>query len=188
MRKRGILRSKKAAIELSVGTIVVIVLAMSMLILGLVLVKNIFAGAKYNIDVLNNKVTDEISKLFTEEKEIVLYLANRQATIKQGEIFGVAFGIKNTQQGVSGKEEFTYDITANDPDLETQCGVSSEDAESWIYPGRAGSFSLAPGEIYYGLARFNIPKGSILCTVRYNLNVKLGGNPYSTELFDVIVK
>ena len=39
--------NKKAAIEMSIGTIVTIVLAMSMLILGMVLVKNIFSGYCY---------------------------------------------------------------------------------------------------------------------------------------------
>ena len=37
---------KKGAIELSMTTIVILVLAMSMLILGLVLIKAIFTGAK----------------------------------------------------------------------------------------------------------------------------------------------
>ena len=51
--------NKKAAMELSIGTIVIIVLAMSMLILGLVLIKTIFSGAKYNIDTMNDKVRND---------------------------------------------------------------------------------------------------------------------------------
>ena len=43
---------KRGAMELSIGTIVIIVLAMSMLILGLVLIRTIFTGAKYNIDTI----------------------------------------------------------------------------------------------------------------------------------------
>jgi hypothetical protein len=187
MKRRGILE-KRAALELSIGTVVIIVLAMSMLILGLVLVRNIFTGAKYNIDQLNDKVTDEINRLFTEEKEIVMYLANRQAEVKQGEDFGVAFGIKNTKKGVASEEEFSYEITANDPDLEKACGVTAEEAQDWLYPGRAGSFSLAPGEVYTGLVRINVPKGSTLCTIRYNLEVKQGDSPYAFELFDVTVE
>jgi len=41
--------NKKGYIELSIGTIVIIVLAMTMLILGMVLVKNIFSFEKINI-------------------------------------------------------------------------------------------------------------------------------------------
>lgn len=185
MIKRG---NKKAALELSIGTVVIIVLAMSMLILGLILVQNIFKGAKYNVDQLNDKVTDEINKLFTEEKEIVLYLANRQAEVKQDDNFGVAFGIKNTRRGIASEEQFSYEIVANDPDLQAQCGITKEEAEALIYPGRAGSFNLAPGAIYTGLARFNIPKGFTLCTIRYNIEVQVGGEPYAVELFDVTVE
>lgn len=181
-------KNKKAAMELSVGTIVIIVLAMTMLILGLVLIQSIFKGAKNNVDTLNDKVKGEIDKLFVEDKEIVMYLAERTASIKQGKTFGVAFGIKNTQTGTASQGQFTYEITANDPDLQTQCGINQQEAESWVYPGRTGSFQLAPGEVYYGLSKFNIAEGSTLCTIRYTLSVKLGGNPYATELFDVEVK
>lgn len=181
-------RGKKAAMELSVGTVVVIVLAMSMLILGLVLVKNIFSGAKYNINQLNDKVTDEINKLFTEDKEIVLYLAERKAEINQGENFGVAFGIKNTMQGTVSQGEFEYFVKAEEADLKEACGIEAEDAESWVYPGKSGTFRLAPGSTYYGLARFNIPKGTTLCTVRYKIEVTLDEAPYTTDFFDIIIE
>ncbi len=179
---------KKAAMELSVSTIVIIVLAMTMLILGLVLIQSIFKGAQNNVDSLNDKVKAEIDKLFVEDKNIVMYLSERTAKVNQGKIFGVAFGIKNTQQGTASQGQFTYEINANDPDLQTQCGISQQDAESWVYPGRTGSFQLAPGETYYGLAKFNIPAGSTLCTVRYTLSVQLDNKPYATELFDVEIK
>ena len=48
------MKAKKGAMELSIGTIVIIVLAMSMLILGLVLIKTIFVGAKYNVDTIED--------------------------------------------------------------------------------------------------------------------------------------
>jgi len=55
---------KKGALELSVGTIVVIVLAMSMLILGMVLVRSIMCGAVGLTGDINSKVRGEINKLF----------------------------------------------------------------------------------------------------------------------------
>ena len=48
--------NKKGALELSIGTIVIIVIGMSMLILGLVLVQKIFVGSTNNVDDLNNKI------------------------------------------------------------------------------------------------------------------------------------
>lgn len=183
MLKRG----KKGAVELSISTIVIIVLAMSMLILGLLLVKSIFSGAINNVDTLNNKVKGEIDKLFTEEQPVVLYLANGIAPIKQGTQYGVAFGIKNTLQGTASQGSFTYEITSDDTDLTTRCGITKEEAEGWVYPGRTGTFTLAPGGTYYGLARFTISKTAPLCTARFNLAISLDSKPYEFAFFDVTV-
>ena len=56
--------NKKGAIELSIGTIVIIVLAMSMLILGLVLIRNIFSGSNDAVGQINTGVISEIQKVF----------------------------------------------------------------------------------------------------------------------------
>ena len=61
MRKMG---DKKAALELSIGTIVVIVLSVSMLILGIVLIRQIMCGALGLTSELNSKVKGEINQLF----------------------------------------------------------------------------------------------------------------------------
>ena len=85
------MRGKSGAIELSIGTIVIIVLAMSMLILGMVLVRNIFSGSSENILQMNDKVKGEINKLFVEDKRTVVYLPNQIAKIDQNNDWGVAF-------------------------------------------------------------------------------------------------
>ena len=97
---------KKGAIEMSIGTIVIIVLAMSMLILGMILVKNIFSGASENVLQMNDKVKDQINKLFVEDKRTVVYLPNQIAKIQQNEDWGVAFGIKNLERGLPRLEGF----------------------------------------------------------------------------------
>src|SRR3989338_9124029 len=122
---------KKGAIELSIGTIVVIVLAMSMLILGLVLVKSIFTGATYNVDQLNKNVEAEINKLFNEKGEnIVLYLPNNQAEVKQGKSFGIAFGVRNTAEGESIASRFTYKIQASS--IQKGCQLSLTQADGYL--------------------------------------------------------
>ena len=65
----SILNSKKGAIELSMTTVVVIVLAMTMLILGLTLIRTIFTGAQYNVQSINDKVRGEINSLFLENAD-----------------------------------------------------------------------------------------------------------------------
>lgn len=59
------INSRKAALELSVSTIVVIVLGVTMLIIGMVLVRNIMCGALGLTGDINGKVRGEITKLFS---------------------------------------------------------------------------------------------------------------------------
>lgn len=176
---------KSGAIELSIGTIVIIVLAMSMLILGLVLVKNIFSGSSENILQMNDKVKDQINKLFVEDKRTVVYLPNQIAKIGQNEDWGIAFGIKNLERGTAEVGSFSYDVTVSDPDVRQKCGIGENDVEKWIITGRADQMNIAPGQNYYGIIRFLIPENAPLCTVRFHIDVKKDGVVYATDFFDV---
>lgn len=179
--------NNKAAVELSISTIVIIVLAMSMLILGLVLVKSIFTGANYNVDQMNNKVKDEINKLFVEDKRTVVYLPNSLAQIKQGDSWGIAFAIKNLNTGTATAGSFTYSVAVSDPNVRQKCGLGEAEINSWITTGQADTISIAPGQTSYNLVRLQIPEASPLCIVRFHLDVKQNGQVYSTESFDVQV-
>ena len=177
-------QNKKAALELSMTTIVVLVLAMSMLILGLVLVKTIFSGAKYNVEQMNQKVEDEIGKLFTEDKMIVVYLADNKADITQGDDYGVAFGVKNQVRGVQDASKFKYEVTM----AENDCKIKDKEAMSWIRLGKEGNINLAPGQDKVWLVRFEIPETAPLCLIRYNIEIKADGTFYTSESFVVSIQ
>jgi hypothetical protein len=66
-RMRSVLKRKKGAIELSMTTVVVIVLAMTMLALGLTLVRTLFKGAIWTAESLSESVHKEVDKMFSEE-------------------------------------------------------------------------------------------------------------------------
>ncbi|MCD4771030.1 hypothetical protein K8R30_01270 [archaeon] len=178
---------KRGAIEMSIGTIVVIVLAMSMLILGMILVKNIFSGASENVLQMNDKVKDQINKLFVEDKRTVVYLPNQIASIDQNEDWGVAFGVKNLERGTAEAGRFHYDVTVSDPDVRTKCGVDERTVESWVKTGRADDMTIAPGQSYFGIVRFFIPDTAPLCTVRFHIDVTKDGAAYATDFFDIEV-
>ena len=178
---------KKGAIELSIGTIVIIVLAMSMLILGMVLVRNIFSGSTDNILQMNDKVKGEINKLFVEDKRTVVYLSNQIAKIEQNEDWGVAFAITNLAKGTAEAGRFHYEVTVSDPDVRQKCGLGERDIESWIKTGRADDATVAPGQNYYGIVRFLIPENAPLCTVRFHIDVTADNVAYATDFFDVEV-
>ena len=181
-------KNKRAALELSIGTIVILVLAMSMLILGLILIRTIFSGAKYNVETMNKKVEAEINKLFVEDQRAVIYLPNRIAEINQGDEFGLGFGIQNAV----ANQKFRWEVTVADDNIRKKCGVSEREAEAWITTGGTGSVNVASGQKYTDIIRFNIPEASVsdisTCIIRYKLEIKKeDGTPYTTEPFDIDV-
>ena len=186
-------KKKKAAMELSIGTIVVLVLAMSMLILGLVLVRSIFTGAKYNVDTINDKVQGEIEKLFIEDERLVVYLANQEFNAKQGGSYGVAFGVRNLVTGVSGTSKFNYKVSINNPnEVKANCGLADgNEPLTWIKAGKSGSVDVLPTKVKTDIIKFQIPDGAPICLVRYKLCVADPSNPgdcgYDSINFDANV-
>lgn len=172
---------KKAQMQMSVGTIVTIVLLMTVLILGLILVKTIFKGAVQNVNNINQGVKNQISKLFAEDnsREIVVYPSTRLITIKKGnkEYSGFAFSIRNVET-TEGK--FTYNVFVNDPNIREKCSIDSREAESWIKAGESGSVNIPPGDIMTDpeFVRFLIPNNAPPCLIRYGVNVKRDGQQY----------
>lgn len=188
--------NNKGAIELSIGTIVIIVLAMSMLILGLVLIRGIFQGSTDNVSELNDKVKEEIRKLFQEEaQKTTLRLTEETAKVKQGSEFGFAFGIKNTIGGTPDQQVFQYyvDIPQETAiDLKKNCGVSIDTAKSWISFGKGFNIVLNPGEIYFDRILLNVPTNAPLCTVKYNIiiehKISTGWERYAYPYFFVKIQ
>jgi hypothetical protein len=175
--------SKRGALELSVGTIVVIVLAMTMLILGLVLVRSIFSGATENVKVMDEKVRGEINKLFVENKRMVVYLSDSKADIKQGTDWGVAWAVKNYGSPT------TMSFTVMPIEIQQGCPLTTDAATKWLTLGRTGTdIGFPSGDSVAGLVRLDIPETAPLCLVRYKIEVKTAdAQVYAQEFFDVNV-
>jgi hypothetical protein len=178
-------KGKKAALEMSVGTIVTIVLLMTVLILGLVLIRTIFTGAIENVNSIDQSVKNEINKLFSEDntRKIVVYPPTRQIVIKKGnqDYLGFAFSIRNVE---TTEGRFTYEVFVNDPDLRTKCNINSNEAEGWIQVGRTGSITIPPGSSMQDpeFVRFLVPENAPPCTVRYGINVEKDRIQYGTTV------
>lgn len=179
-------QNKEAAIELSMGTIVILVLAMVVLIGGIVVVRNIFNTADQAIGDIDQGVKKAIKDAFSDpDKKIVVYPSEREIEIKtrtQGE--GFAFSVRNVE---IEDLDFIYNIYI-DPsfDIKTKCQISSQEAESWLL-SETGSISIPRGTIMEEpeLIKFNIPDSAPPCTMIYKLDVKKkGGGLYvSTKVF-----
>ncbi|MEN7982150.1 MAG: hypothetical protein ABFQ65_01765 [Nanoarchaeota archaeon] len=161
---------KKAAMEMSVGTIVTIVLLMTVLILGLVLVRNIFGSATENIGSIDTAVRNEINKLFSEDstKKIVIYPPTREISIKKGDEGGFGFSIKNVEaQDIN----FGYDIKFIEKD--SNCVMTDTEISKLVSLGKSGqgikikSLSSMENPI---LVKFSIPDSASLCTIRYGID------------------
>lgn len=181
--------SKKAQMQMSVGTIVTIVLLMTVLILGLVLVRNIFGSATKVIDLTDSQLTEEVNKLFGEDKGVVVYPASRRVEIEQDDIDGFGVGIKNLIGGAVGANTFSYEVLVSDPYLQQKCGVNENTVLGWIVTGRAeNDIPIASGDKSTQRVILNIPKGSPLCTFRLRVNVDSSQGFYGTEFMDVTIK
>jgi len=176
---------KRGAMEMSVGTIVTIVLLMGVLVLGIFLVQKIFRSGTNAIDTLDSEIQNQISKLFAEEgKDIAVYPTSREITVKRGDDpKGFAFSIRN-----SGNDEVTYNynVTAYDAD-DCGAGFSKEDANDLML-GDKGLFVLSPGESLElpRLVKFDIPEGTPPCTIIYYLQASGGPKVLSADIYVTI--
>jgi hypothetical protein len=181
------MENRKAAMEMSVGTIVTIVLLMTVLILGLTLVRSIFSSGTDAIDSIDAAVQNEINKLFAEEgKKLVVFPTSRQISLKKGDDpAGFGFAVKNVGQG-TGSDTFTYQITADAEEVQERCGISGDEAESYLLPSQ-GQFNLARGESLepYELILFTLPEDAPICTMTYRLEVSSTEQPSyaSSQIF-----
>ena len=183
------IKSKRAAMEMSVGTMVTIVLLMSVLILGIFLIQKIFTSAKGAIDLTDQQLRNEINKLFGEESRIAIYPGNRLVEIKQEDTDGVGIGIKNLLSGVEGTSTFSYQVVVSDPDLERKCGISEDRVIDWIVTGRSEvDIPIPSGSFSSQKVLFEIPSGSPLCIIRFRVNVDTDGTAYDTDFFDISIK
>ncbi|MFH1801252.1 MAG: hypothetical protein ABH804_00235 [archaeon] len=180
------MKTKKAAMEMSVGTIVTIVLLMTVLVLGLVLVREIFFGAIDNIKGIDQAVKNEINKLFAEDssRKVVVYPSTRKIIIKKGEDdLGFGFSIRNVENAA---EKFSYEISV----VEISCSDSmrNSDAIDLITLGKertgieipAGSIMTDPIFI-----RFGIPENAPPCEVRYQIQIYKSSRAVYTPPVDV---
>ncbi len=179
------------AIELSIGTMVVIVLAMAMLIMGLVLVNKIFSGATQSVDTINDNVRAQINGLFSNNNQkVAILLPGNSVSIPKGQSFGIAFGVRDTTQGSTAQDNFHYDI--EHASIASTCqganGISEANALSYIYLAKSGDFSLSPGDTYNQIFKIQPPSNAPLCEIAYNLVVRkdgAAGPVYDTQQFFV---
>lgn len=115
---------KRGAIELSIGTIVIIVLSMTLLILGMVLIRNIMCSAIIISDKISAGVENEIIGLFgSKDYEVRCMGEGESMALGDGGMRKV-FCIINTDR------ESKYNLIVKN--IESLKGVSTGDVKKWV--------------------------------------------------------
>ncbi|MBI3623842.1 hypothetical protein HY212_07230 [Candidatus Pacearchaeota archaeon] len=177
-------RNKQAAMEMSVGTLVTIVLLMVVLVLGIVLVRTIFKSGTNAVNEIDSQVQDQINKLFADEAtRFVIYPPSREISIAQGDTGGVGFSMRNTIAGKTS-ETFGYSVYADPADktIQQRCGITITNANNLITLGGNGVYTILNGNKMdvAALIKFSISKTTPLCLIRYKIDVKSGVNKDGT--------
>lgn len=165
------IKNKKAAMEMSVGTLVTIVLLMVVLVLGVVLIRSIFSGSQDAVEQINSQVIDEINKVFEQEgSKISVAPSSRSISLdRTKEPAGFAFSVINRE---TDNLRFSYIVRAVSVD---KCGTNLKnptDADKFLmvdhgnFPLRAGFKLDLPI-----LIKFDIPETAPPCTMIFQVNV-----------------
>jgi hypothetical protein len=178
--KRGILleaMKKKGAIELSIGTIVVVVLAISMLMLGLVLIGKIRAGTTESIDTITRNLQSQISILLVDERaDVVVYLKDRTASIKPDtDLFGIAIGAKTKDGSVTDRTRLQYMLKLDESERNSCIDVLGREGTKNLFKTGLETwheFGQYDGAISFTILSLTIPKGTASCSQTVFIDVR----------------
>ncbi len=177
--RNKIICNKKGAIELSIGTVVIIVLGVSMLILGMVLVRNIMCGALGLTGDVNEKVRGELNKFFGASGGEVSCIG------AGGEVVKIAAGQDNIVYcSVKAPVAAQYTIS-----VVSYSGTYATSAEikKWVV-SESWDGMVAPGDdTPKKVVRLKIPNTAPEDNIRIQLQVKKNGALISSPDLDFAI-
>jgi hypothetical protein len=172
--------NKSGAMELSISTIVVVVLAVMMLIIGSMIINRVGCASIGGVDEMNDKMKQSILDTFRDTNEKITF-KERENEVAKGVEYGVGFAIKNTE-GLS--KDFEYNLFVRDVG---SCSFSKEDAENWITLGKSDSFTIGGGNEYISSFMLLIPSETENCKFRYTMSVNSNGKVYQEANVDISI-
>lgn len=166
-------KNKKAALEMSMGTIIILVLGVSMLILGMILIRNIMCSGLQITKDITTGVRNEIQNLFGADK-----IGVKCAGEGGQEINLATNGQRDVVCIIKTEEQTKYDIQVIK--VESLMGASTETVNKWVIDdGFSGE--VKPGDdktVPY--LTLNLPKDAPKTIIKVTLNV-INVNAGSTD-------
>lgn len=170
------LKNKKAAFEMSITTIVILVIAMTMLILGMILVRKMMCGAMGLTSDINDKVRGQIDDLFQSQGGEVQCIGSGTGAVDiiPGKTNYIWCGIKST----GGTTAPTYKIMTDQQSLTAiqQKGITTVGTTgTTLWEGQVSGSDNEPKKIL----RLEVPKDAAEGTFLVNIKVIKNNNQAS---------
>ncbi len=166
------MRSKKAAIELSMTTIVVVVLSLTLLIMGFVLVRSVMCSSINLVTDIGAKSKDQVNKLFGAT-------GGEVECFGDGDPVAIFPGRANYIQCIiSAKQEakYSFDYKVN----EAFTNIPEDTVKRWVIMDF--NQNIAPGdEESKAIAQINLPEEAPEGDIVLDVEVKKDGSLVSTK-------
>ncbi|MBS3091573.1 hypothetical protein J4217_03955 [Candidatus Pacearchaeota archaeon] len=174
-------KNKKAAIELSVGTIIIIVLGVTMLILGMVLVRSIMCKAIGLTAGVSDTADKEINRIFGTSGGEVACIGESEEAVKlaPGKTNYITCAVHASEQA---KYKFTL-INANSG----QAALTSAVLNSWIQKPLTRTYDIGPSDgKSKDVIAINLPDNAAEVPVTFQVKVEktTTANPISDAVYD----
>jgi len=167
--------NKKAALEMSIGTIVIIVIAVTMLILGIVFVRSIMCTGIVWTEELNEGVMDQIRSLFNEDDYGVKCMGEEYKEIKLG-----SGGTRRIGCVIRTDENIDYSLVVKD--IEVLKGASEATVEKWIidqnYEGDVTSGGKGDSAVVLVM---DLPRDAPATKLKITIEEMKGGDPATKD-------
>lgn len=168
------MKSKKGALQLSMSTIVIIVIGVTLLILGLGFITGLFEKASEQRDIIFGDLETKITGLGSHDERLNV---QTQVTVEQGDQTLFKVYIVNFEEA-----EKTFKLTlspSTDPEFQNDDVIVKLQRESMKIPeGQEASFAIG----------VRAKDGAKLRAAAYNIDVTSDGQQYAADSFLVEVK
>ena len=158
--KRGF--NKKGAIELSMTTIIIVIIGVTLLTLGLRWIFGLFQGIEEQRRQLVEATNEQIRDQFGDSSDPINLLTT-SFQVKQKGFYDLGVGIKNTYPETH-KFQYTIGLTDGPP------GVAQQ-LITWIKWDKT-ILTLTSGQLYDDIISFDPPNTTPIGTYRFKINLK----------------
>ena len=158
---------KKGALQLSINAIVIIVLAMTLLGLGLTFIRGMFSNIVELSESTFEKISEELNGRLATSDEPLLF-SKTTLSIERGSKSLEGVGVRNDAD--SSIDYGIKIITANCPQKKTDTAIECPDVEEWFdYFKGDEQYSLSPADNQVNKVVIDVPSGTT--TGRYLLKI-----------------